>query len=332
MTRLLILFSLFLGFSISTFADPTARGRYSDISDNYSGPSTFILILAGVILLILIVGFLAVYISSIWKKYENNIFNIIGFGVIIIITIIFLNVGDSNHTSISSQNSYTNYSNYNENQPNDNSFSINDTYVNNFEKEGEVTNINTEISFNNFEWLSNHLLTETDISDKTMEELRIMRNAIFARHGYKFNSPDLLEYFESFIWYEPKYSDVSNSLSSIEKENVAFIQKYEKRRIESSPSTLLNIPNIQQEILIEDFSRIISNIRLSDTDVAKLNKSQLRLLRNTIYARHGRKFKSTDLQEYFQQFPWYHGIYEEILSEDLSDIEKHNITIIQKYE
>ena len=330
MTRLLILFSIFLGSAISILADPMARGRSSDISDNYSGPSTFILILCGVFLLILIVGLLSVYISSIWKKYKNNIFNILGFGVIIIITIVFLNVGNGIQTSSSTQKSSDNFSNFNENQLNDNS--INDTYVNNLENEGEVKNIDTEISFNNFEWLSNHLLTEADISDKNMEELRIMRNAIFARHGYKFNSPDLLEYFESFVWYEPKYSDVSNSLSSIEKENVAFIQKYEKRCPDSSPTSLLNIPNIQQELMMEDLSYLISNIRLSDTDVAKLNKSQLRILRNTIYARHGRKFKSSDLKEYFQQLPWYHAIYEEISPEVLSDIEKHNIAIIQKYE
>ncbi|MBN1574430.1 MAG: YARHG domain-containing protein [Deltaproteobacteria bacterium] len=32
---------------------------------------------------------------------------------------------------------------------------------------------------------------------------------------------------------------------------------------------------------------------------------ELRILRNEIYARHGRKFKSKDLQDYFAGQPWY---------------------------
>jgi len=37
------------------------------------------------------------------------------------------------------------------------------------------------------------------------------------------------------------------------------------------------------------------------------SNSDLRILRNTIYAMHGFKFKSKDLQEHFQKFEWYSG-------------------------
>lgn len=46
---------------------------------------------------------------------------------------------------------------------------------------------------------------------------------------------------------------------------------------------------------------------LTEADLAHLTDAELRLARNEIYARHGRMFSSADLQEYFDQQPWYCG-------------------------
>lgn len=62
-------------------------------------------------------------------------------------------------------------------------------------------------------------------------QLKIARNEIFARHGRKFESPDLKSYFESKNWYIPIYEAdqfPDNLLSDIEKENASFIGNYEK--------------------------------------------------------------------------------------------------------
>ena len=82
----------------------------------------------------------------------------------------------------------------------------------------------------------------------------------------------------------------------------------------------------------DDYSDIVCYTYLSGSDLSGLSKSQLRILRNTIYARHGRKFKSKDLQRYFSGFSWYTPRYDEISPSSLSDVEKHNISLIQKYE
>lgn len=84
--------------------------------------------------------------------------------------------------------------------------------------------------------------------------------------------------------------------------------------------------------LTDDYSYIICEVKLQDSDLQYLNKAQLRILRNTIYARHGRKFASADLRNYFSRFSWYNPIYDEISPNALSQIEKHNIQLIQKYE
>ncbi len=70
-------------------------------------------------------------------------------------------------------------------------------------------------------------LTYDDIAGLSKQELRIMRNEIYARYGYIFKSKDLREYFSDQPWYSPISRDVSNKLTEIEVRNVEFIKKHE---------------------------------------------------------------------------------------------------------
>lgn len=78
-----------------------------------------------------------------------------------------------------------------------------------------------------YEYLREREMTYDDVEGKSAEELRLMRNYIFARRGYIFESEDLKEYFEQFSWYVPLYYDVTPRLSDIEKYNVSFIKEFE---------------------------------------------------------------------------------------------------------
>ncbi len=73
---------------------------------------------------------------------------------------------------------------------------------------------------------------------------------------------------------------------------------------------------------------------LTDDDVKDLTKEELRLARNEIFARHGRKFKDAELQAYFDSKSWYKGTIEPDAFDNntLSSIEKANIEMIKKYE
>ena len=51
--------------------------------------------------------------------------------------------------------------------------------------------------------------------------------------------------------------------------------------------------------------KIIGGSLLSASDLSGLTPAQLRLLRNTTAARHGRTFQDADLRQYFQTRPWY---------------------------
>lgn len=74
---------------------------------------------------------------------------------------------------------------------------------------------------------SSRKLVYGDISSLNKADLRLLRNIIYARHGYIFKSDDLKIYFSQYPWYSPRYTDVSGMLSGIEKYNVSFIQKHE---------------------------------------------------------------------------------------------------------
>lgn len=78
-----------------------------------------------------------------------------------------------------------------------------------------------------------------------------------------------------------------------------------------------------------EFSKLDS--KLTDADLKDLDKAQLRLMRNAVYARHGRTFKSVDLQSLWECYTWYkkNPNYNDDL---LTDIDKYNIELIQKYE
>lgn len=74
------------------------------------------------------------------------------------------------------------------------------------------------------------LLTERYLWGKSKEELRIMRNEIFARYGYIFKSQDLKTYFEKQKWYKPLSENVEDKLTEIDKKNIALILEYEKSK------------------------------------------------------------------------------------------------------
>ena len=93
---------------------------------------------------------------------------------------------------------------------------------------GNQTSTETEMVSNDggyYHITSSRLLTEEDIKGKTKHELRIMRNEIYARHGYIFKDPILRDYFMQKSWYKP--TTISVTFNDIEQYNVRFIQLHE---------------------------------------------------------------------------------------------------------
>jgi hypothetical protein len=68
-------------------------------------------------------------------------------------------------------------------------------------------------------------LTEEDVKGKTKHELRIMRNEIYARHGYIFQNLELREHFMQRPWYKP--TTINVTFNDIEEYNIRFIKLHE---------------------------------------------------------------------------------------------------------
>jgi hypothetical protein len=61
-------------------------------------------------------------------------------------------------------------------------------------------------------------------ADYSKEELRLLRNTIYAQYGLDFNSPDLKEYFSQFAWYMPNPNLKMEDIKLTEKEK-EFVDK-----------------------------------------------------------------------------------------------------------
>ncbi len=73
--------------------------------------------------------------------------------------------------------------------------------------------------------VSTRVITYDEIKGMSAWDIIVMRNEVYARYGYIFRqSWELKEYFNSQSWYVPRYNDVSNMLTPLEKHNVEFLR------------------------------------------------------------------------------------------------------------
>lgn len=78
--------------------------------------------------------------------------------------------------------------------------------------------------------VSKQKLTEADIKDLLPINLRLLRNSIYAKHGYIFGDKTIAVFFEEKPWYKGKTKDmnkISNEFNENEKYNVKFIKEHE---------------------------------------------------------------------------------------------------------
>ena len=68
-----------------------------------------------------------------------------------------------------------------------------------------------------------------DLSLASAAELRILRNLLYAKHGYSFRSDDLRAHFGRFEWYRPTSRNVDHLFSLYEKLLLAMILDLEGR-------------------------------------------------------------------------------------------------------
>ncbi len=73
----------------------------------------------------------------------------------------------------------------------------------------------------------------------TVNDLDIMRNEIFAEYGLKFKDDNWDSYFRELSWYRPRYDNIDNQLTEIDKANLAVIKQVREKLLKN-PKKYLN--------------------------------------------------------------------------------------------
>lgn len=160
-------------------------------------------------------------------------------------------------------------------------------------------------------------LTTRKLGTHSGAEWLVLRSEVEAIHGKRFSEPWLQQYFEERYWYKAADKYDAKQLSAIEQKNldaIALAQK-KSRKIALAPGDME---------LFED--KLIAPQMLHG-----LSLHELRLLRNEVYARHGRQFQAPWLSQYFYSQPWYQPS-DTFKDEDLSGKDKQNVETIVAYE
>jgi hypothetical protein len=163
----------------------------------------------------------------------------------------------------------------------------------------------------------NRLLTRRKLGTHTNAEWTVLAAEIEAIHGKRFDDqPWLQQYFEERYWYKAA-DNYKPSLSATEEKNLRLIDtiRRQQRRVALQPGDM----------------ELFENKLISDAMLRGLSLHELRLLRNEIYARHGRVFKTLWLQQYFGSQMWYDPN-ENFKDEEMSGPDKTNVETIVAYE
>ncbi len=157
-------------------------------------------------------------------------------------------------------------------------------------------------------------LTLKKLGKHSGSELTVLAAEIEAIHGRRFDDvPWLQSYFDDRYWYRAADRYDPKTLTDNERKNLQFVVTAQKtqRRVALAPG---DMEYFEAKLITEGMLR-------------GLSLHELRLLRNEIYARHGRQFKAPWLQQYFFSQPWYSPD-ENFKDEELSGPDKQNVELI----
>jgi len=161
-------------------------------------------------------------------------------------------------------------------------------------------------------------ITPKKLGKHSGAEWTVIVAEIEAIHGKRFDDdPWLQQYFDERYWYQPNPRYDGKKLTQIERRNLEILAGAQKRQ--------------RKVALLPGDMELFENKAISDQMLKGLSLHELRLLRNEIYARHGRIFRAAWLQQYFDMQPWYSAD-EKFKDEELSGNDKVNVETIVKYE
>jgi len=110
-------------------------------------------------------------------------------------------------------------------------------------------------------------IDSVEISEMISADLRLLRNEIFARHGYIFKSPELTDFFSKFEWYQPNLTSdqIDKVLTEIDRFNISLIKSVEQEN---------NKSDLTRPLDLESFSDKFGGVWLPKEYVNKIIKTK----------------------------------------------------------
>lgn len=174
----------------------------------------------------------------------------------------------------------------------------------------------------------NRVITSAMLGHHTLGDWEVIGAEVGAVHGQRFapEDPDdfdpdgndeLQKYFNERYWYHGRTDYSPKVLSAIERANLDTIAVARMRDLGYGVA-----PGVMY---------LFQTTALTDSMLRGLSLYDLRVIRNEVYARHGRRFETPWLHAYFKDEAWYNPRPEFTIAE-LSEVEKNNVKLIQAAE
>jgi hypothetical protein len=193
-------------------------------------------------------------------------------------------------------------------------------------REAEATK-HTQIEPGDIRFYQDRVITTTMLGDHSPQDWEVLEAEVLANHGYVFEGDDddsrtlqgddLQKYFEDRYCYHPNRDFRAKQLSAIERQNLDTI--------------VLAVTRQNKRALSPGMMNLFRSTPLTEPMLTNVSVADLRLLRNEVYARHGRPFQTAWLAQYFKQEPWY-APRSDYSDAELSATERANTALITKRE
>ncbi len=161
-------------------------------------------------------------------------------------------------------------------------------------------------------------ITARKLGKHSSAEWKVLTAEIEAIHGKRFDDePWLQQYFDERYWYRASDKYDAKKLTAIERKNLAMLNDAQKKQ--------------RKVALLPGDMELFENRTITEQALHGLSLHELRLLRNEVYARHGRMFRADWLQQYFYMQPWYTPD-QNFKDESLSGTDQLNVETIVRFE
>ena len=203
-------------------------------------------------------------------------------------------------------------------------------------------------------------LQRADYEGRRLGELTLMRNATYARAHNPFRRKWLNAWFMAQPWYSPADKMDESLITPTMRANADAVGTYEAslttddllERRDAARARMRDKPTMEDEVelrllsvrlggwagegpaprdlnALEDTTKLDKLLKLSDLD--DFSPRDLQLLRNTVFARRGRAFKSPLLQGHFKTVTWYKAdpAYKD---SRLTEVDKKNVQLLLSLE